>query len=98
MSSRGGRAARLASRLNLGESPQAIACLLFSGSRKQLADGARLRGDINVLLLGDPSVAKSQFLKFVEKVRISPYLPRSPTICGDLRRSAAICGDLRRSA
>jgi len=46
---------------------KAIACLLFSGSRKDLGDGARLRGDINVLLLGDPSCGKSQFLKFVEK-------------------------------
>jgi DNA replication licensing factor MCM5 len=45
----------------------AIACLLFCGSRKRLADGVRLRGDVNVLLIGDPSTAKSQFLKFVEK-------------------------------
>eukprot|EP00611_Tribonema_gayanum_P019318 TRINITY_DN3326_c0_g1_i2.p2 TRINITY_DN3326_c0_g1~~TRINITY_DN3326_c0_g1_i2.p2 ORF type:complete len:618 (-),score=206.92 TRINITY_DN3326_c0_g1_i2:1622-3475(-) len=47
---------------------KAIACQLFSGSRKTLPDGTRLRGDINVLLLGDPSTAKSQFLKFVERV------------------------------
>mmetsp|Transcript_23840 Transcript_23840/g.55291 ORF Transcript_23840/g.55291 Transcript_23840/m.55291 type:complete len:726 (-) Transcript_23840:550-2727(-) len=46
---------------------KAISCLLFSGAQKNLADGARLRGDINVLLLGDPSCGKSQFLKFVEK-------------------------------
>ncbi|XP_045827556.1 DNA replication licensing factor MCM5 [Trifolium pratense] len=46
---------------------KAVACLLFGGSRKHLPDGVRLRGDINVLLLGDPSTAKSQFLKFVEK-------------------------------
>ncbi|CAN0474022.1 unnamed protein product, partial [Ectocarpus sp. 12 AP-2014] len=47
---------------------RALACLLFGGSRKHLPDSTRLRGDINVLLLGDPSTAKSQFLKFVEKV------------------------------
>ena len=47
---------------------KAIACLLFSGSRKVLPDRTRIRGDINVLLMGDPSTAKSQFLKFVEKV------------------------------
>ncbi|CAN4113156.1 unnamed protein product [Withania somnifera] len=46
---------------------KAVTCLLFGGSRKFLPDGVRLRGDINVLLLGDPSTAKSQFLKFVEK-------------------------------
>jgi DNA replication licensing factor MCM5 len=47
---------------------QSIAVQLFGGSRKQLPDGMRLRGDINVLLLGDPSVAKSQFLKFASQV------------------------------
>ena len=53
---------------------RAIACLLFGGSRKALPDGTRLRGDINVLLLGDPGTAKSQFLKYVEKAApISVY-------------------------
>lgn len=47
---------------------KAIACLLAGGSRKRLPDGMILRGDINVLLLGDPSTAKSQFLKFTEKI------------------------------
>ncbi|KAH8929563.1 MCM-domain-containing protein [Atractiella rhizophila] len=47
---------------------KAIACLLFGGSKKILPDGMRLRGDINVLLMGDPGTAKSQMLKFVEKV------------------------------
>lgn len=40
----------------------------MGGSKKILPDGLRLRGDINVLLLGDPGTAKSQLLKFVEKV------------------------------
>jgi DNA replicative helicase MCM subunit Mcm2 (Cdc46/Mcm family) len=47
---------------------KAAACLLFGGTKKVLPDGMRLRGDINVLLLGDPGTAKSQLLKFVEKV------------------------------
>ena len=47
---------------------RAIACLLMGGSKKMLPDGMKLRGDINVLLLGDPGTAKSQLLKFVEKV------------------------------
>ncbi|XP_078672526.1 DNA replication licensing factor mcm5-like [Branchiostoma floridae x Branchiostoma belcheri] len=47
---------------------KAISCLLFGGSRKRLPDGLTRRGDINVLLLGDPGTAKSQLLKFVENV------------------------------
>lgn len=45
---------------------KAILCLLLGGSKKLLPDGAKLRGDINVLLLGDPGTAKSQLLKFVQ--------------------------------
>ncbi|KAH7175170.1 MCM2/3/5 family-domain-containing protein [Fusarium flagelliforme] len=46
---------------------KSILCLLLDGSKKILPDGMKLRGDINVLLLGDPGTAKSQLLKFVEK-------------------------------
>ena len=46
---------------------KAIACLLMGGSKKILPDGMKIRGDINVLLLGDPGTAKSQLLKFVQK-------------------------------
>ena len=47
---------------------RAITCLLFGGSRKQLPDKLTRRGDINILLLGDPGTAKSQILKFAERV------------------------------
>lgn len=47
---------------------KAVACLLFGGSRKRLPDGLFRRGDVNVLLVGDPGTAKSQLLKFAEKV------------------------------
>eukprot|EP01055_Gregarina_sp_Pseudo9_P004631 Gregarina_sp_Pseudo_9__4630@NODE_481_length_2738_cov_16_530937_g453_i0_p1_GENE_NODE_481_length_2738_cov_16_530937_g453_i0NODE_481_length_2738_cov_16_530937_g453_i0_p1_ORF_typecomplete_len816_score278_55MCM/PF00493_23/2_2e03MCM/PF00493_23/3_3e93MCM_lid/PF17855_1/3_3e28MCM_OB/PF17207_3/1_3e25Mg_chelatase/PF01078_21/1_8e06Sigma54_activat/PF00158_26/0_00093MCM_N/PF14551_6/36MCM_N/PF14551_6/0_12AAA_5/PF07728_14/0_0056AAA_3/PF07726_11/0_012RuvB_N/PF05496_12/0_02AAA_2/PF07724_14/0_024DUF3987/PF13148_6/ len=46
---------------------RSVACMLFGGSRKYLSDGSSLRGDIHLLLLGDPSTAKSQILKFVER-------------------------------
>lgn len=45
----------------------AIACSLFGGVPKNVNGKHSIRGDINVLLLGDPGTAKSQILKYVEK-------------------------------
>ncbi|AQZ13633.1 MCM2 (YBL023C) [Zygosaccharomyces parabailii] len=45
----------------------AIACSLFSGVPKNVNGKHAIRGDINILLLGDPGTAKSQILKYVEK-------------------------------
>lgn len=49
---------------------KAILAQLFGSQRKILADQSIRRGDIHVLLLGDPSVAKSQLLKYA--YRVSP--------------------------
>lgn len=45
----------------------ALALAMFGGESKDVAGKHRIRGDINVLVLGDPGTAKSQFLKYVEK-------------------------------
>ena len=48
----------------------AIALSLFGGQSKNVHGKHSIRGDINVLLLGDPGTAKSQFLKYVEKTAL----------------------------
>jgi len=50
------------------EIKQALVLQLFGGVRKQKIDGTVSRGDIHVLLVGDPGVAKSVILKFISKV------------------------------
>jgi replicative DNA helicase Mcm len=48
------------------EVKEAIALQLFSGLPKEFPDGHRIRGDIHVLLVGDPGVAKSQLLRYAK--------------------------------
>jgi DNA replication licensing factor MCM7 len=47
---------------------KALLLLLVGGVTKEVGDGMRIRGDINVCLMGDPGVAKSQLLKYITKV------------------------------
>lgn len=47
------------------EVKRGILLMLFGGVPKTTMEGTSLRGDVNVCIVGDPSTAKSQFLKYV---------------------------------
>ncbi|KAJ9263942.1 hypothetical protein DTO212C5_7360 [Paecilomyces variotii] len=47
---------------------KALLLLLIGGVTKEMGDGMHIRGDINICLMGDPGVAKSQLLKYIVKV------------------------------
>ena len=47
---------------------EAILLLIVGSVTKRLEDGSNRRGDINVLLVGDPGTAKSEMLKFTAKI------------------------------
>lgn len=50
------------------EVKEAIALQLFGGAPKELEDKTRIRGDIHILIVGDPGIGKSQMLKYVSKL------------------------------
>lgn len=59
------------------EIKEAVAYQLFGGVPRNLPDGTRIRGDIHILIVGDPSIGKTQILKLVSKV-----IPRGKYVSG----------------
>jgi len=47
---------------------KALALQMFGGVRKVMKDGTTMRGDIHILMVGDPGTAKSQLLKYMAEV------------------------------
>lgn len=52
----------------LDDIKKALLLLLVGGVNKEMFDGMKIRGNINILLLGDPGVAKSQLLKYIANI------------------------------
>ncbi|HEY4822489.1 MAG TPA: minichromosome maintenance protein MCM, partial [Candidatus Bathyarchaeia archaeon] len=47
---------------------EAVLYLLFGGVSKRLPDGIGIRGDSNIIIIGDPGTAKSQLLQYVSRI------------------------------
>lgn len=58
---------------------------MLGGVQKRTKDEMKLRGDLNVCLVGDPSTAKSQFLKYVCEL-----IPRSIYTSGKTSSAAGL--------
>ncbi|KAJ2601119.1 MCM DNA helicase complex subunit mcm6 [Coemansia sp. RSA 1722] len=67
------------------EVKRGILLQLLGGVHKRTAEGMRLRGDINVCIVGDPSTSKSQFLKYV-----AGFLPRAVFTSGKASSAAGL--------
>ena len=67
------------------EIKKGVMLMLFGGVHKRTGEGIKLRGDINVCVVGDPSTAKSQFLKYVHG-----FLPRSVYTSGKATSAAGL--------
>jgi DNA replication licensing factor MCM6 len=66
---------------------------LVGGVPKVTPDGIRLRGDINVAIVGDPSMAKSQVLKYV-----AGFLPHAVYTSGRASSAAGLTASVVREA
>merc|ERR1712110_193391 len=68
-----------------------ILLMLFGGVKKRATDSTKLRGDINICIVGDPATAKSRFLKFVHKL-----LPRTVYTSGKASTAAGLTAAVSR--
>ena len=66
------------------EVKRGLLLMLLGGVHKTTTEGIRLRGDVNVCIIGDPSTAKSQFLKYVHS-----FLPSRSVYTSGKASSAA---------
>lgn len=67
------------------EIKRGILLMLFGGVPKVTTEGTNLRGDVNICIVGDPSTAKSQFLKQVEE-----FSPRAVYTSGKASSAAGL--------
>ena len=65
---------------------EAIALQLFGGSHKTMDDGTMIRGDMHILMMGDPGVAKSQLLRYM-----GDLAPRGIFASGKSASGAGLC-------
>ncbi len=65
--------------------------MLLGGVAKKTPDGIRLRGDINVCIVGDPSTAKSQFLKYTHR-----FVPRGVYTSGKASSAAGLTASIAK--
>ncbi|XP_043654199.1 DNA replication licensing factor Mcm2 [Drosophila teissieri] len=71
---------------------RALALALFGGESKNPGEKHKVRGDINLLICGDPGTAKSQFLKYTEKVA-----PRAVFTTGQGASAVGLTAYVRRN-
>ncbi|MCD6403360.1 MAG: minichromosome maintenance protein MCM [Candidatus Aenigmarchaeota archaeon] len=75
----------------LEEIKEAIILQMFGGEPHVLPDGTRIRGNIHILLVGDPSTAKSQLLKLVSQI-----MPRAKYASGTAVTGAGLTATVVR--
>ena len=73
------------------EVKRGVLLMLFGGVHKTTQEGIKLRGDINVCIVGDPSTAKSQFLKYVHS-----FLPRAVYTSGKASSAAGLTASVAK--